>query len=156
MYRCESWTIKKDWALKNWCLQVVVLEKTLGSPLDCKEIKPVSSEGNQPWILIGRTNAEAEAPIFWQSDAKSWLTENRPWCWERLKARGEGGGRGWDGWMASLTQWTWVWANSRRWWRTGRPGVLQSRGSQRAGHDLVTEPRGTHVRLIELYWAARA
>ena len=59
----------------------------------------------------------------------------RPWCWERLKAGGEGDDRRWDGWMASPTQWTWVWANSRRWWRTGKPGVLQSIGLQRVGHD---------------------
>ena len=63
----------------------------------------------------------------------------RPWCWERLKAGGKGDGRGWEGWMASLTQWTWVWVNSRSWWWTGRPGVLQSTGLQRAGHDWVTE-----------------
>ena len=63
----------------------------------------------------------------------------RPWCWERLKAGGEGDNRGWDGWMASPTQWTWVWVNSRSWYRTGRPGVLQSMGSQRVGHDWATE-----------------
>ena len=63
----------------------------------------------------------------------------RPWSWERLRAGGEGGDRGWDGWMASPTQWTWVWARSRRWWRTGRPGVLQSMGSQRVGHNWATE-----------------
>ena len=63
----------------------------------------------------------------------------RPWCWERLKVGEEGDDRGWDGWMASLTQWTWVWVNSGSWWWTGRPGVLQSMGSQRAGHDWVTE-----------------
>ena len=62
----------------------------------------------------------------------------RPWCWERLKA-GEGDDRAWDGWMASLTQWTWVWVNSRSWWWTGRPGMLQSMGSQRVGHDWATE-----------------
>ena len=60
----------------------------------------------------------------------------RPWFWERLRAGGEGDDRGWDGWMASLTQWTWVWVNSRSWWWTGRPGLLQFRGSQRVGHDL--------------------
>ena len=65
----------------------------------------------------------------------------RPWCWERLKAKREGGGRGWDGWMASLTQWTWIWANSGRQWRTEEPGVLQSMGSQRVRHDLATEQR---------------
>ena len=63
----------------------------------------------------------------------------RPWCWERLKARGEGDDRGWDGWMASPTQWTWVWASSGSWWWTGRPGVLQSMGSQRVWHDWATE-----------------
>ena len=63
----------------------------------------------------------------------------RPWCWERLKARGEGDDRGEDGWMASPTQWTWVWASSGRWWRMGRPGVLQSMGSQRLRHNWATE-----------------
>ena len=63
----------------------------------------------------------------------------RPWCWERLKAGGEGDDRGWDGWMASPTQWTWVWVNSGSWWWTGRPGVLQSMGSQMVGHDWATE-----------------
>ena len=64
----------------------------------------------------------------------------RPWCWGRLRAGGEGSERGWDCWMASLTQWTWVWANSRRWWRReGKPDMLQSMGSQRAGHDWATE-----------------
>ena len=63
----------------------------------------------------------------------------RPWCWERLKAGGEGDNRGWDGWMASLTQWTWVWANSERWWRTGEPGVLQSMGSQGVRQDSASE-----------------
>ena len=63
----------------------------------------------------------------------------RPWSWERLKARGEGDNRGWDGWMASPIQWIWVWENSRRWWRTGKPGMWQSMGSQRVGHNWVTE-----------------
>ena len=63
----------------------------------------------------------------------------RPWCWEKLRARGEGGSRGWDIWMASPTQWTWVWASSKRLWRTGKPGMLQPMGSQRVKNDLVTE-----------------
>ena len=63
----------------------------------------------------------------------------RPWCWKRLRAGGEAGSRGWDGWMASLMWWTWVWANSGRWWRAGKPGVLQSMGLRRVGHNLVTE-----------------
>ena len=97
----------------------------------------IHPKGNQSWILIGRTDAEAETPILWPADVKKWLIE-RPWCWERLKARGEGD-RGWDGWMSSLTQWTWVWVNSGSWWWTGRPGVLQSMGSLRVRHDWVTE-----------------
>ena len=71
MYGCESWIIKK--AVKNWCFWTVVLKKTLESPLDCKEIKPVHSKGNQSWILIGRTDVEAEALILWPPDVKSWL-----------------------------------------------------------------------------------
>ena len=100
---------KESWALRNWCFWTAVLEKTLESPLDGKEIKPVNHNGNQSWIFTGRTNAEA------------------------------GDQRGWDGWMASPTQWTWVWAGSGSWWWTGKPGVLQSMGSQRVRHDWVTE-----------------
>ena len=92
------------WAQENWWFWTVVLEKTLESPLDCKEIHPVHPKGNQSWILIGRTDAEAETPVLWPPDAKKLTHLKRPWCWERLKAGGEGGNRGWDGWMASLTQ----------------------------------------------------
>ena len=80
----------------------------------------------------------------WRSNTlATWCEElthwKRPWCWERLKVEGEGDNRGWDGWMASPTRWTWVWVSSGSWWWTGRPGVLQSMGSQRVGHDWVTE-----------------
>ena len=115
----------------------MVLKKTLESPLDCKEIQPVHPKG-ESWVFIGRTDAEAETPILWPPDAKNWLIGKRPRCWERLKPGREGDDKGWDGWMASLTQWTWIWANSGRWWRTGRPGVLQSMGSQR-GHNWAAE-----------------
>ena len=84
-----------------------------------------SSAGNQSWIFIGRTYPEAKTPILWPPNAKNWL-----WCWERLKVGGEWNDRGWDGWMASLTQWTWVWVNSGSWWWTRRPGVLQSMRSK--------------------------
>ena len=123
---------EESWVPKNWCFWTVVLEKTLESPLGCKEVKPVSLK------FTGRTDAEAEAPILWLPDVKSWLRK-RPWCWERLKAGGEGDDRGWDGWMASLTWWTWVWVSSGSWWWTGRPGVLRFMGSQRVGHDWATE-----------------
>ena len=72
----------------------------------------------------------------WCKDLTHWKT---PWCWERLRAGGEGDDRGWDGWMASLTRWTWVWVDSRSWWWTGRHGVLRFMGLQRVGHDWVTE-----------------
>ena len=101
---------KESWVPKEWCFWTVVLEKTLESPLDWKEIHPVHPKGNQSWIFIGRTDAEAEAPILWPCDAKNWLTWKDP----DAKAEGEGDNRGWDGWMASLTQWTWVWASSGR------------------------------------------
>ena len=69
---------KEGWTLKNWCFWTVVLEKTLESPLDCKEIQPVNPKGNQSWIFIGRTDAEAETPIVWPADMKSWLTGKDP------------------------------------------------------------------------------
>ena len=105
----------EGWAPEFWCLQTVVLVKTPESSLDCKEIKPVNPQGIQPWVHIVRTDAEAEAPILWPLDAKSrhW---KRLWCWERLKAGGEGGDRGWDGWVASPMQWIWTWETFRRWW----------------------------------------
>ena len=196
---------KESWALKTWSFWTSVLEKTLESPLDCKEIQPVHPKGNQSWLVIEKTDAEAETPILWPPDEKNWLigkdpdagkdwrqeekgmtkdemvgcnhwldghgfgwtpgvgdgqeglvccgswghkesdiTEQlnwtlnihwkdwcwssrplatwceelthwkRPWCWERLTVGGEGDDRGWDAWMASLTQWTWVWKNSRK------------------------------------------
>ena len=116
---CESWAIKKAEHWRICCFQPGVL-KFLESPLDSKEIKPVNPKGNQPWIFTGRADADAEAPILWPPDAKSQLTGKdptrwkRPWCWGRLRSGGERDNRGWDGWMASLTQWTWSWANSER------------------------------------------
>ena len=127
---------EESWAPKNWCFWTVVLEKTLESPLDCKEIQPVRSKGEQPWVFFGRNDAKAETPVLWPLDAKSWLIGKKK-CWERLRAGGEGGDRGWDG--ASPTWWMWVWVNSRSWWWTGRPGVLRFMGSQRVGHDWATD-----------------
>ena len=78
MYGCESWTIKNGWVHKNWCFWTEMLEKTLESPLDYKEIKPVNPKGNQSCIFIGRTDVEAEAQIFWPPDAKNWLIGKDP------------------------------------------------------------------------------
>ena len=135
---------EESWAPKNWCFSTVVLEKTLESPLDCKEFQPVHPKGDHSWVFIGRTDVEAETPILWLTDAKSWLIWKDPDAGKggdalMLRAGGEGNNRGWGGWMASQTQWTWVWVNSGSWWWTGRPGVLQSMGSQRPGHDWATE-----------------
>ena len=137
MYGCESW------ALKNWCFRTVVLEKTLESPLDNKEIKSVNPKGNQLWIFTERNWCwSSNILATWCKEPTHW---KRPWCWERLKAEGERDDGGWDGWMTSVTRWTWVWASSGSWWWTGKPGVLQSMGSQRVGHDWVTFTLHTNI-----------
>ena len=96
----------ESWAPKSRCFSTVVLEKALESPWDCKKIKPVHPKGNQSWIFIGRTDAEAETPIILATRCEEITHWKPPWCWERLKAGGEGEDRGWDGWMVSSTQWT--------------------------------------------------
>ena len=129
---------KESWAPKNWCFWTVVLEKILGSLLDCKETQPVHPKGDRSvvgvhwkdWCWGRNSNTLAT----WCEELSHW---KRPW-WERLKA-GEGDDRGWDGWMASLTWWTWVWASSGSCWWTGKPGVLQSMDLQRVRHHWVTE-----------------
>ena len=120
-----------------------MLEKTFESPLDCKEIKPVHPKGNQSWIFIGRTDSEAETPILWSPDGKNLLLWKDPDAGKDWRQK-EKGTTGWDGWMASPTQCTWVWVNSRSWWWTGRP-VLQSMGLQRVGHDWVNGLNWTDV-----------
>ena len=134
LYRCESWTIKKAEHHKNQCFWTMVLEKTLESPLESKQIKPVNFKGNQPWILFGGTDAEAEVPILWPPDLKSQLIRKDPDA-RKLKA-GEGIT---EDKMASLTQRTGVWGSSGRWWRTGESGVLQPMGLQRVRHNWATE-----------------
>ena len=129
---------KESWVPKNWCFWTMVLEKTLESPLDCKEIQPVHSEGDHPECslqgLMLKLKLQYVGHLMQRTDSFK-----RPWCWERVKVGGKGDNRGWDGWTASLTQWTWVWVNSGSWWWIGRPGVLQSMRSQRVRHNWVTE-----------------
>ena len=122
----------------NWCFWTVVLEKTLESPLDCKEIQPVTSKGDQSWVFIGRTDAEAETPILWSPDAKSWLTGKDPdagkdWRQEK-KGMTEDDVVRWHHWLDGQ-----AWASSRSWWWTGKPGMLESMGLQRVRNDWVTE-----------------
>ena len=129
MYQCENWTINKAecWrtnAFQLWCWI------TLESPLDSKEIKPVNPKRNRPRIFKGLKLQ------YFSHSCKELTHWKRPWCWERLRAR-EGDNRGWDGWMISLTQCT-TWANSGRWWRKGKPGVLQSMDRE-LGHNSLTE-----------------
>ena len=119
----------------------MVLEKTLESPLDCKEIQPVQTKGNQSWIFTGEIDAEPETPILWLPGVKSWLIGKDPVAGKDLVQEKEVT----DGWIASLSQWTWVWVNSKSWWWTGRPGMLQSMGLQRVRQDWVTELNWTDM-----------
>ena len=127
---------KESWALKNWCFQTGVGEdswESLGLQGD------QTSQSSRKSILNIHWKDWSWSPITlttWYKELTHWKIH---WCWERLKAEGERDDRGWAGWNASPTQWTWVWASSERWWMTGKPGVLPSMGSQRDGHDSVTE-----------------
>ena len=129
---------EEGWVLKNWCFWTVVLEKTLESPLDCKDIQPVHSEGDQPWDFLGRNDAKAETPVLWPPHGRVDSLE------KTLMLGGIGGRRRglqkmrWlDGITDSMEMWVLV--NSGSWWWTRRPGVLRFMGSQRVGHDWVTE-----------------
>ena len=133
---------KESWVLKNWCFWTVVLEKTLESPLDCKEIQPVHPKGNQSWIFFGRTDAEAETPYFghlmWRTDSfektlmLGKIEGRRRRGWQRMRRL--------DGITDSMDM---SLSKLRSQWWTGRPGVLQSMGSQRVRHDQVTELKWT-------------
>ena len=138
MFGCESWTIKKtEWrridAFELWCW------RRLKSPLDCKGIQSVHPKGDQSWIFIGRTDAEAETPILWLPDAKNWLIGKDPDAGKdwRLEEKGTTEDE-MVGWHHRLNGHE-FWVNSGSWWWTGRPGVLQSMGLQRVGHDWATE-----------------
>ena len=139
-YECESWTIKKAMMLLN-----------CGVGEDSWE--SLGLQGNQ----TSQSSRKSILNIHWKDWCWSWSVNTlatwwiepthwkRSWCWERLKAGGKGDDRGWDGWIASPTQWTWVWASSRSWWWTGRPEVLPSMGLQRVRHDWVTELNWTEA-----------
>ena len=139
---------KESWALKNYWFWTVVVEKTLESPLDCKEIQPVHPKGNQSWIFIERTD-EAETPNFGHLMQRTDSLE-KTLMLGKLKSGGEENDRGWDGWMASLTWWMWIWASSKSWWWPGKPSVLQSMGSQTVGNGWVTELHWSVNMLISL------
>ena len=132
---------KESWALKNWCFWTVVLDKTLESPLlrsnqsILKDIRPGCSLGG----IMLKLKLQYFGYLMQRADSLE-----KTLMLERLRAGGEGDDRGWDGWMASPTQWTWVWVDSGSWWWTGRPGVLRFIGPQRVDHDRATELNGSH------------
>ena len=135
MYGCESWTVKKAERWRIDAFELWYWRRLLRLPWTARRSnKSILNVINPECSLEGLM-----LKVLWPPDAKSWLNGKKPLCWERWKAGGEGDDRGWDDWMASPTQWTWVWVNSGSWWWTGRPGVLQSMRSQRFGHDWVTE-----------------
>ena len=144
---------KERWVPKNLCFWTVVLEKTLESPLDCKEIQPVHSKEDQPWCpLEGMMLTKAETPVLWPPHVKSWLIgkdsdAGRDWGQEE-KGMTEDEMAG----MASLARWMWVWVNSGRGWWTGRPGTLRFMGSQRVGYNWATKLNWTEVSISELWW----
>ena len=145
---------KENWVQKNWCFLIVVLEKTLEGPLDCKEIQPVHPKGDKSWVFTGRTDAEAETPILWPPHAKSWFIGRDPDAgrdWGRRR-RGQQRMRWLDGITDSMD---WVWVNSGSWWWTGRPGMLWFVGSQRVGHDWATEMNWTEHSNVSSNWKTK-
>ena len=137
MYGCESWTIKKAerWridAFEMWRWRRLFRVPWTAKRSNWSILKETDPEYSLEGLMLKlkfQYFGRCEEPTRWK----------RSRCWERLKAGGEGGNRGWDGWMASLTQWTWIWANYGRQWRTGKPGVLQSMGLQRVRQNVQTE-----------------
>ena len=144
MYGYESWTIKKAVCQRIDAFELWCWRRLLRVPWTARRSnqsilrETVLNIHWKDWCWSWNFNTLAT----WCEELTHW---KRPWCWERVKAGGEGDDRGWDGWMVSPTQWTWVWVNSRNWWWTGRPGMLQSMGLQRIGHDWATELKWTEL-----------
>ena len=138
MYACENWTIKKAEcqridAFELWCWRRLLRVPWTARRSNQSILKEISPEYSLEGLML-KLKLQYFGHLMQRTDSLE-----RPWCWERLRAGGEVGDRGWDGWMASLTQWIWVWANSGSWQWTEKPGVLQSMGSQRVRHDWATE-----------------
>ena len=138
IYGCESWTTKKAEhqridAFELWCWRRLSSVSWTARRSNQSILKEISPECSLEGLML---KLKLQYFVTWCEE----LTHlKRPWCWERLRAGGEGDDRGWDGWMASLTLWTCIWVNSGSWWWTGRPGVLRFMGSQRVRHDWATE-----------------
>ena len=143
---------KEIWAPKNWCFWTVVLEKTLESPLDSKEIQPVCPKGDQSWVFLGRLLMLKLKLQYFSHLMRRGDSFEKTLMLGKIEGRRRRGCRGWDGWMASLTQWTQGWVDSWSWWWTGRPGVLWFMGSQRVRHGWVTELNWQKSHLVENHW----
>ena len=149
MYGYESWTIKKAERWRNDAFELWCWRRLLRVPWTAKRSNQSTLKEISPGCSLEGLMLKLKLNIL-----ATWCEElthmKRPWCWERLRVRGEGDNRGWDGWMASLTQWTWVWAGSRSWRWTGRPGVLRFIRSQRVGHNWATELNWTEKGWLNL------
>ena len=149
MYGCESWTVKKaEWwridAFELWCWRRLLRVPWTARRSNQSILKEIST-GYSLEAMMLKLKLQYFGHLMQRVDSM----EKTLWCWEGLGAGEEGDDRGWDGWMASLTRWMWVWVNSQSCWWTGRPGVLQFMGSQRVGHDWVTELNWIWVGLIQ-------
>ena len=144
MYGCEIWTIKRSWVPGNWCFELWCWRRFLRVPWTARRSNQSILKENQLWIFIGRT--DAEAPILWPPDAKYWLRRDPDagidWRQEKKGTTQD------DGWMASPARWTWVWASSRSWWRTGKPCMPQPMGSRRVICNWATELNISGMRAI--------
>ena len=149
MYECESWIafFIRKLSTKALMLLICGIGTNSWESLGLQEFKPVHPKGNQSWEKDWCWSWNSNPSATWCKELTHW---KRPWCWERLKAEGEGDDRGWDGWMASVTRWTWVWVNSGSWWGTRRPGMLWFMGSQRVRHDWATKLNWTELSLPRL------
>ena len=138
VYGCESWTVKKAEhqridAFELWCWRRLLRVPWTARRSNLSIIKEISPEYSLEGLML-KLKFQSFGHLMQRTTHLK-----RPWCWERLKAGEEEDHKGWDGWMASPTRWTWVWVNSRSWWWTGRPGVLRCMGSQRIGLNRATE-----------------
>ena len=144
MYGCESWTIKKSEcqridAFEPWCWRRLLRVPWTAGRSNQSILKEISPEYSLEGLML---KLKLQYVATWCEEPTHWKTL---WFWERSKVRGEGDHRRWDGWMASLTRWPWVWTGSRCWWWTGKPGVIQSTGSQRVRHFWSTKHSTSHL-----------
>ena len=150
MYGCESWTVKKAEhqridTFELWCWRRLLRVPWTARRYNQSILREISPGCSLEGLMLKNSNALAT----WWEELNHW---KRPWCWEGFGAGGEGDDRGWDGWMASPTRWTWVWVNSGSWWWTGRPGVLWFTGSKTVGHHWATELNPYPLPLLSKLW----